>query len=291
MPSSRILHILFLVVLFLATSNHADAFLLWEATRGEQTIHVLAVVPLTSSVVFSDLANEIKDAYHNAERVVFESDQAPDKRRDRLRALVEAGTYPTGETIHRQLPRRVLLEYGTFHREMGTEGNETYRIRPWLAAQQVLNIAAIKAGIKIQDDLAGIFHDRCLADGKETHPLSTNDEILDFYSGMSLELQVQMLQKALKDARTIKDTVFAMEQYWTAGRYDQFENFFRKSYAGHDALHAGLFASRNQGWVERLKQFEGKNILVLTGAAHLAGKDSLLENLKQNGFSIRQFSR
>jgi len=51
-----------------------------------------------------------------------------------------------------------------------------------------------------------------------------------------------------------------------------------------------MLVERNQKWVEQIEDLSGQdgNSLVVVGAAHFVGDDSILELLKRNGFEVEQ---
>ena len=53
-----------------------------------------------------------------------------------------------------------------------------------------------------------------------------------------------------------------------------------------------LLVQRNNNWVPQIEKFltEEKNVLVIVGAAHLAGEDGLLMLLKDRGHELERMS-
>ena len=51
-----------------------------------------------------------------------------------------------------------------------------------------------------------------------------------------------------------------------------------------------MLVERNQKWVKHIEDLSGQdgNSLVVVGAAHLVGDDSILELLKNKGFEVEQ---
>ena len=55
-------------------------------------------------------------------------------------------------------------------------------------------------------------------------------------------------------------------------------------------LDTKMLVERNQKWVKHIENLLGQdgNSLVVVGAAHLVGDDSILELLKRKGFAVEQ---
>ncbi len=56
-------------------------------------------------------------------------------------------------------------------------------------------------------------------------------------------------------------------------------------------LYKKLLADRNEQWVKTLTKWlnDGEDVFVVVGAAHLVGKESVVQLLKDKGFKVEQF--
>ena len=57
-------------------------------------------------------------------------------------------------------------------------------------------------------------------------------------------------------------------------------------------LHKAILEDRNRNWIPQIEEFlkEDKNVLVIVGAAHLAGEYGLLNLLTEKGYELERAS-
>ena len=60
----------------------------------------------------------------------------------------------------------------------------------------------------------------------------------------------------------------------------------------HKNFYEAILVNRNHNWVPQIENFltEDENVLVIVGAAHLAGEDGLLVLLKDKGYELERVS-
>ena len=77
---------------------------------------------------------------------------------------------------------------------------------------------------------------------------------------------------------------------WKSGDSDKLASMVKIEFEGYPEVYAKMLAERNQKWVEQIEDLSGQagNSLVVVGAAHFVGDDSILELLKRNGFEVEQ---
>ncbi|HPS94910.1 MAG TPA: TraB/GumN family protein, partial [Deltaproteobacteria bacterium] len=76
------------------------------------------------------------------------------------------------------------------------------------------------------------------------------------------------------------------ESAWKRGDAARIEALTRKSLKGYPVIEKKLFVERNTAWtgkIEKLLAQEG-DVLVVVGAAHLAGDNGLIELLRRKGY-------
>ena len=63
-----------------------------------------------------------------------------------------------------------------------------------------------------------------------------------------------------------------------------------KSMEAHPTLFQRLLVERNKSWIPRIEQLArgDRDAIVIVGAGHLAGKQSVIEMLEKNGWKVAQ---
>jgi uncharacterized protein YbaP (TraB family) len=82
-----------------------------------------------------------------------------------------------------------------------------------------------------------------------------------------------------------------MVKAWHQGRLDGLEQLV-ETFKTYPLFYKKLLVQRNRNWIPQIESFlkEDKNVLVIVGAAHLAGEDGLIALLKQKGLQIERVS-
>jgi uncharacterized protein YbaP (TraB family) len=97
-------------------------------------------------------------------------------------------------------------------------------------------------------------------------------------------------------AQTLRDTVIWKTQFdelakaWSIGDTKAMDKLVADNFRDFPQLQKKLVADRNRAWVGSIeKHLRGnKDVLVIVGAAHLIGKDSVVELLTKKGFKVEQ---
>lgn len=133
--------------------------------------------------------------------------------------------------------------------------------------------------------------------GKTVLGLETGAERLAV-SGAALadvgtELHAQLLVRYVEQIageETFDQSYLEMLRAWQEGDIDAFELGVADYQASEPELHGAFLVARNRFWLDRIVAMmgNGRNELVAVGIAHLVGPDSLLDFLRERGYSLRR---
>jgi len=102
--------------------------------------------------------------------------------------------------------------------------------------------------------------------------------------------QEMMLVQTLKDISTMEKEVEAIIKAWASGDVKAMESALLQSMREYPEVYQRLVSDRNRGWIPKIESYlsQSENYLIVVGAGHLAGKDSIIEMLKAKGYSVEQ---
>jgi len=127
--------------------------------------------------------------------------------------------------------------------------------------------------------------------GKTVIGLESIDEQIATFKSIPLDIQSQSLLESVKNYG--KESEFDMEkmmQWYTEGNFDSLVNISSDYYTNPEAqkiFDENFIISRNINMVERLIPLLKKgSVFVAVGAAHLPGKDGIIELLRSKGFTV-----
>ena len=122
--------------------------------------------------------------------------------------------------------------------------------------------------------------------GKHLEFFETVDYQLKLLAGLDDRNQDALLRQTLAEMDRVEELAPKMVSYWRSGDFDRLTGL--SPMPSH--LHERLLTRRNQNWLERIQGYIGEplNTLVVVGALHLAGPDSVVALLRQSGYTVVQ---
>jgi uncharacterized protein YbaP (TraB family) len=99
-----------------------------------------------------------------------------------------------------------------------------------------------------------------------------------------------MLRETLQEISNFKKDLQQIIDAWKTGDTKALEKLTLDAMRDYPQLHKKLLIDRNKQWVDKLQKLHasGKTVFVVVGAAHLVGKDSVIDLLNAKGVKTRQ---
>ncbi|WP_419320528.1 TraB/GumN family protein [Caulobacter sp. ErkDOM-E] len=167
-------------------------------------------------------------------------------------------------------------------------------MRPWLAASQIESAYFREKGLKEQGTAERVLLSKVdLGKIRHASEFGAQDDVVRFMGAMSKEEDVQFLQYTLKQViagTTESERIFGA---WAAGDQAPAAEFVSEMKRLQPNLYAKHVVGRNSNWLPRFAEMqkEAKPSFVVVGLFHMAGPDSLLEYLKQDGWKAKRLFR
>jgi hypothetical protein len=134
------------------------------------------------------------------------------------------------------------------------------------------------------------YFNRARKYGKTTIGLETVDEHMNLLKGMSPPDADAYLEAMLDDAETLRQTLRDLVRAWKGGESERLEEIMNASMHARPELHDRLLVDRNKRWVPKIEALADgpEPAMVIVGAGHLVGPDSVVELLEKDGRIVRQ---
>ena len=164
------------------------------------------------------------------------------------------------------------------------------QMKTWLAAITLLSIQFRDMGLKGSAGPEEILRQQFLSDQKPIGQLETNTEQFSYFDRMSEKAQRELLQGALEPQASTDKEFSGMLSSWSHGDVNGIALTFNRELSQSSEIRQILLRQRNANWAKWIEQRMTKpgTILVAVGAGHLAGKDSVVEKLRGDGFKVRR---
>ena len=260
---------------------------MWKLADDDTTIYILGTFHLLpADHEWRD--ERIDVAIAEASELVLETDIDPSDPMAIAPLIQELGLTPGQAPILDRVPEDKRDALTAAMQETGMPAAMFDMMDSWFAGFTLIGVQIQKAGLTAD---AGVEHDlrtAFLAAGKSIGELETPREQLSYMDNLSQEAQNKLLVDALDDSGEMVEMLNEMLAAWTAGDIDAIAATFNEDYADSEEMMQALLYTRNAKWVDKLEArlAEPGTILVAVGAGHLAGEDSVIDMLEDEGLAV-----
>ena len=288
MNASRILMVLLILVLPRGQAWADETAVLWQLEGSSNSVYLLGSVHLLRQSDYP-LPPLMSDAYERSAKVVMELDlDDMDPVADQQLALSLA-LAPAGEDLASLIGPDAYREASEGLREAGMDLDLMKPFKPWFAAISVMSMRMIALGFNPKLGVEQHFVDRARQDGKEVLGLETTEFQLRLFDAMPLDVQRQLLLQTATELTEMDSQIDEMIEAWKAGNTGLLATMLVDHMAEYPDLYVALVSDRNRNWVSVVAELarEDEDVLVVVGALHLVGRDSLVSLLRERGFKVR----
>jgi len=267
------------------TTRHS----LWKVEGKKNTVYLLGSIHVLKKEDYP-LPAPIEAAFTNAQIAVFETDIDAAKDPAFALKMQSKSMLPEGETIETQLSPEVYSNYLAYVKEVGLPAPLLEKFKPSMAATFVLVFELQKLGLDPSYGLDQHFFERARKEGKQTVALEPVEFQLDLITGFSKEEGELFMKTMLKDAGNLKNEIGDLMKAWQSGDGDKLAKLLNEATEEAPILYKRLLTDRNRSWLPKIEELSrgDKNAIVIVGAGHLVGKESVVDLLKSKGFKINQ---
>jgi uncharacterized protein YbaP (TraB family) len=229
-------------------------------------------------------------AFNDSKILVFEIDLKEMTSPDAQQTILAKGMLPPGESLEQKINRETYELARAKTEEMGLDMATFSQFKPWFFIMTVSMFKINKLGFSVQNGIDSLLYSKAMQSGKKVVGLETFDQQLDMLNTMSRVNQDELVRQALKDLDVLEQELDTILDAWSTGDMDRLEDTILKSFKEFPNIHEALILERNKKWMKSIESFLGEeeNYMVVVGAAHLAGKEGLVELLKKKGCSVEQ---
>lgn len=272
-----------------ASTNPPAKHCLWQVPGASNTVFLLGSMHVMKASMYP-LAPEIEAAYRRAAVVVFETDIKVLESPTFAMQLMAKATYPEGESLKMNLSPAMysLLVSNLQSSPIGVD--MLNQLKPWMAAMTIVVLELQKLGFDLQNGVDKHLFGRAVQDNKALDHFETPEFQAGLFTGFTDKESEQFLGQALGDMKVWKQDLAILEKAWLTGDAKALDKLLLDSFREYPLMHQKLLLDRNRAWLAKLEQFlkGGKDVLVVVGAGHLVGKDSVVDLLAAKGYKVEQ---
>lgn len=262
---------------------------LWEVSDPDTTVYLFGTIHLLPEN-FEWRTAKFEKAVAGSQQLIVETivdDKDPTKILSAIASLgFASGLPPLAERVPAQ--KRAALEAAV--RKSGLPAAAFDRMKTWTAAFILLGDQFKNMGLKGGEGVEAILRGKFAAAGKPVGELESNVEQLGFFNALPESAQRALLEGALDKPDGMNVQFNGMLKAWARGDVEGIARTFDKDLSASPQLRETLIRQRNANWsrwIERRMAQPGA-VMIAVGAGHLAGKESVIEMLKRDGYRVRR---
>lgn len=274
------------------TAAARDRGMLWTVQGERNTVYLLGSVHMLRAGD-AGLPPAAESAYEDAERLVMELDLDEPSGLAGAMGLLDSvqrlALLPDGQSL-----RRVLgSDYAAVNehaRGLGLDLAPFDGFAPWFVGLTLLQLELAQRGFRPELGIEQALATRAAADGKDIIGLETAEEQLKVLAGLPMAQQREFLLMTIEESAALDASVEELLDAWRRGDAERLEALLTAEYERFPDLYRPLTEQRNRAWLDDLVALldDRDDYLVVVGALHLVGRNSVVELLQRRGYAVRQ---
>lgn len=261
---------------------------LWEVSSEKGRLFLLGTVHALKpgTHVVSPAAEA---AFEQAHTILLELD-LDEAESPASRQLFARKALLQGESLEAKVSPQTLALAKEKTEAMGLPFDRLRSLKPWSLSLTLTLFELQTLGFDPRHGVDRYYFDRGKQAGKEIRALETMEYQLDRFDGMSDKLQEEMLLQTLEDLDGMEEEIDKLVQAWSRGEAGELDRMMQESFNHFPGLYERLIVERNQNWMLRLEPLLDRpgTTLVVVGALHLVGAESVVELLRKQGYAVKQ---
>ena len=267
-----------------------DRSILWAVEGRHNTVYLLGSIHVLRPGD-GGLPGAAETAYDDAEQLVMEIDM--DGEGADPAALVQAmqrtALLPDGVGL-REVLGDDYASIGERAQQSGIDLALLDRFAPWFVAVTLLQAELARRGFTPELGIEQALAKRADDDGKPILGLETAEEQFGVMGSLPLEQQKRFLLMTLEESGQIDAQLDELLAAWRHGDADALARVLSAEFEEFPELYRPLTEDRNRAWLGPLVDLldDRDDYLVVVGALHLVGRNSVVELLEQRGYEVVQ---
>ena len=263
--------------------------LLWRVSRDGKSIYLLGSIHYLRQSNYP-LNPTILKALDGSKRLVLETDLNSTTTESAQRLTVEKAVYRDGSGLAKNVSAETYEMASRRATELGLDMRILEPMKPWFAAVTMVAIQLQRMGLKPELGVDRHLAARAKTSGKPIGGLDTLEVHLGVFDRLSAKEQESMLRETVAELERLDKYMNDIVGTWVRGDVDGLASFLLTGMQEYPDLYEKILVERNRRWVGEIEKIigQGSGAMVVVGAAHVVGKDSVVEMLKAKGYEVEQ---
>ncbi|HJY41454.1 MAG TPA: TraB/GumN family protein [Steroidobacteraceae bacterium] len=273
---------------FAADSASAQHHILWSLQGKTNKIYLLGSIHMLQPS--EQLPAAIDAAYADADSLLMEIDMDDLDAAQMQQDVMELAMQPEDQSLQQQLGPEAYKRFVANVQPLGVDTALFDRFKPWFAAITLVQVQMMKLGFDPASGVEQRLTQRASADRKPIRGLETAREQLEIMARLPDKQQREFLLYSVEDAQRMSSELDQLLSAWRRGDAKGMAKLLQEGFDEYPDLYRPLTVERNRKWVPQIEQLldDEDDYLVVVGALHLVGTDSVIDLLERKGYKVEQ---
>lgn len=262
---------------------------LWRIKTANNTVYLLGSIHVFKKDSYP-LARKIESAYKNSQKIIFETNLDEMNSPAAQARMMSLAGFPEGQTLRQNISPKTYRLFTEQLTASGLPAARFERLRPWMCALTITMVEFQKFGFDARYGIDAYFFEKAKQDAKQILALESFEYQLNLFAGMEKGGQEAFLRQTLHDIAIIGEMSAAMEEAWQKGDTGALATLLKTGFEDYPDMYDRFIAERNKNWIPRIENLlrSKGNALVIVGAGHLVGEESVVDILRKKSFTVIQ---
>lgn len=286
---------LFTILTLLLSTNAQNVYssqkgFIWKVQTKNNNIYIVGSIHVYKRELFP-LPQKMEEAFERSEILAVEAN-INEIKPESVTALIGRAFYQDGSTLENHLSKETYKITIKKLNEIGLPPELFMNTKPWFIALTLTSIELQKLGLNSEYGIDRYFLKKA-ENRKKIVELESIDYQINLLNSFSDTEQELFLESTLRDLELLKKEIDVILQAWNTGDTKTMESFISKSLHNDPkmrSIYEKLIFERNNNIALKIEGYlkTKESYFIVVGAAHLVGKDGVIEILKKKGYVVEQ---
>ncbi|HEX7782677.1 MAG TPA: TraB/GumN family protein [Sphingobium sp.] len=256
---------------------------LWKIQKGDTTAYVFGTIHILPKGLAWETQG-MRDAMAGSDRLVLEA-AGLDNAAESQAIFARLGQSPGLPPIADRVPPDKRAALDALIRRGGMSAQMLSSYESWAAAMLVSTLSQQELKLSGDEGVEAALTADFRQAGKPVEGLETIEQQLGIFDRMPETTQRAFLAETVGQSKDVAAQFERMKTAWLKGDMDAIARDVIAEIAPEPQLVGPLLTDRNRAWANRIAAMRGRPFIAV-GAAHLAGPDNLIVQLRGKGFTV-----
>jgi len=275
-----------LFTLVLITPAYAESPL-WKVSKGNDHLYIGGTVHVLGYRDYP-LPKEFDEVYKQSEMLVFETDINEMQSPKNQALMASKMIYQDGSKLEQHLKSSTYKALEQYLKPLGIPVITFEDYRPGMVSIMLTMMELRRLGI-MGAGVDQFYNNKAVNDKKNIGKLETIEEQISFLEKMGEGDPDEFILYTLREMKNMEEMFKSLKQAWRIGDNRKLAELALDPLKEFPETYQMLVVKRNKAWVPQIEaMLKTKEIeMVLVGALHLVGEESVLKQLEALGYKIK----